>query len=120
MSKLRVLAVTFLLLCPLSLFADQIVLKNGDRLTGTIEKSDDKSLVIKSEFAGEVTVQWDAVQEINSTQPSARQPEQWSDRGGNRDHVGRQPGGGDNQQRDRNRTEGVSYEVNGRSRAGCL
>jgi putative salt-induced outer membrane protein YdiY len=53
----------------LALFADQIVLKNGDRLTGTIEKSDDKSLVIKSEFAGEVTVQWDAVQEINSTQP---------------------------------------------------
>jgi hypothetical protein len=38
------------------LFADQIVLKNGDRLTGTIEKSDDKSLVMKTEFAGEVTV----------------------------------------------------------------
>lgn len=41
-----------------SLFADQVVLKNGDRLSGTIEKSDDKSLVIKTEFAGEVTVQW--------------------------------------------------------------
>ncbi len=69
MLKLRILAVSFLLLFPFALFADQIVLKNGDRLTGTIEKSDDKSLVIKSEFAGEVTVQWDAVQEINSAQP---------------------------------------------------
>jgi hypothetical protein len=51
------------------LSADQIVLKNGDRLTGTIEKSDNKSLVIKTEFAGEVTVRWPAIQEIKSQQP---------------------------------------------------
>ena len=68
MSKLQVLAIAFVLLIPAALFADQIVLKNGDRLTGTIEKSDDKALIIKTEFAGEVTVQWDAVQEINSSQ----------------------------------------------------
>ena len=68
MSKLQALAVTFVFLFPMALFADQIVLKNGDRLTGTIEKSDDKTLIIKTEFAGEVTVQWDAVQEITSTQ----------------------------------------------------
>ncbi|HXM23794.1 MAG TPA: DUF481 domain-containing protein [Terriglobales bacterium] len=52
-----------------SLFADQVVLKNGDRLTGIITKSDDKDLLIKTEFAGEITVQWLAVQEISSTQP---------------------------------------------------
>jgi putative salt-induced outer membrane protein YdiY len=52
-----------------ALFADQVVLKNGDRLTGTITKSDDKTLLIKTEFAGDVTVQWPAVQEITSTQP---------------------------------------------------
>ena len=57
------------------LFADQIVLKNGDRLTGVIETSDDKTLVIKTEFAGEVTVQWSAVQDINSSADSARSPE---------------------------------------------
>ena len=68
MSKLQVLAVTFIFLFPMALFADQIVLKNGDRLTGSIEKSDDKTLLIKTEFAGEVTVQWSAVQEITSTQ----------------------------------------------------
>jgi len=67
-SKLQVLAVTFVFLFPMALFADQIVLKNGDRLTGTIEKSDNKTLIIKTEFAGEVMVQWDAVQEITSTQ----------------------------------------------------
>lgn len=44
-------------------------MKNGDRLTGTIEKSDDKSLVIKTEFAGQVTVDWSAIQEVKSEQP---------------------------------------------------
>jgi putative salt-induced outer membrane protein YdiY len=49
--------------------ADQITLSNGDRLTGTITKADGKTLVIKTEFAGEVTVQWPAISEINSAQP---------------------------------------------------
>ncbi len=48
--------------------ADQVTLKNGDRLSGDILKSDSKALVIKSEFAGEVTIQWSAVDEILSTQ----------------------------------------------------
>jgi putative salt-induced outer membrane protein YdiY len=52
-----------------ALFADQVVLKNGDRLTGTITKSDNKTLLIKTEFAGDVTIQWPAVQEVTSTQP---------------------------------------------------
>ena len=52
-----------------ALFADQVVLKNGDRLTGTITKSDDKTLLIKTEFAGDVTVQWPAVQEVTSAHP---------------------------------------------------
>lgn len=57
-----------LALCSCAALADQVTLKNGDRLTGTIEKSDDKQLVIKTEFAGEVTVQWAAIQDIKSDQ----------------------------------------------------
>ncbi len=49
--------------------ADQVTLKNGDRLTGTIVKSDAKTLLIKTEFAGEVAVQWPAVQAIQSAEP---------------------------------------------------
>jgi putative salt-induced outer membrane protein len=49
--------------------ADQLTLKNGDKLTGTIVKSDAKTLLIKTEFAGDVTVQWDAVTAIVSSQP---------------------------------------------------
>lgn len=53
----------------LSVKADQVTLKNGDRLTGTIVKSDAKTLVMKTEFAGDVNVQWDAVTAIVSSQP---------------------------------------------------
>jgi putative salt-induced outer membrane protein len=52
-----------------AILADTISLKNGDRLTGTILKSDGKTLVLKTEFAGDVTLQWAAVDTINSTQP---------------------------------------------------
>jgi putative salt-induced outer membrane protein YdiY len=51
--------------------ADQVTLKNGDRLTGAIVKTDDdrKTLQIKTELAGDVIVQWDAVTGIVSSQP---------------------------------------------------
>ena len=64
----KVPLLAFLMLCSSVMFADQITLKNGDRLTGTIEKSDAKELVIKTEFAGEVTVQWSAIQDVKSDQ----------------------------------------------------
>lgn len=64
----KLLAASIVLVHPL-LFADQIVLKNGDRLTGTIQKSDDKSVIIKTEYAGDVTVDWGAVQDFKSDQP---------------------------------------------------
>ncbi len=49
--------------------ADQVVLENGDRLTGTIIKSDAKTLTLKSEFVGTVTIQWSAVASFKSDQP---------------------------------------------------
>jgi len=52
-----------------TVFADQVVLKNGDRLSGTIVKSDGKTLLIKTEFAGDVTVQWPAIEQITSSAP---------------------------------------------------
>ena len=55
-----------LLLLATPALADQIVLKNGDRLTGSIAKSDGKSLVIKTDYAGDVTVKFDAIQSLTS------------------------------------------------------
>jgi putative salt-induced outer membrane protein YdiY len=52
-----------------ALCADQVVLNNGDRLTGTLVKSDGKDLLFKTEYAGEITIHWDAVQGITSSEP---------------------------------------------------
>jgi putative salt-induced outer membrane protein YdiY len=54
--------------CAVGVSADQITLKNGDRLTGTIVKADDKTLLMKTELAGDVNVQWAAVTAIVSSQ----------------------------------------------------
>ncbi len=50
-----------------SAFADQVTLKNGDRITGTIVKSDGKKLTVKTESMGEVTIDWTAVQTLSSS-----------------------------------------------------
>ncbi len=64
----RILLVLSVLLAIIgSALADQVTLKNGDRLSGTIAKSDGKTLVLKTDYAGDVTVQFDAIQGITST-----------------------------------------------------
>src|ERR1700694_2626423 len=66
----RIMCVTWMsCFFAVSVMADQVTLKNGDRLTGSIVKSDAKTLLIKTEFAGEVNVQWDAVSAMVSSQP---------------------------------------------------
>lgn len=57
----------FLLSCGVML-ADQITLKNGDHLTGTVVKSDGKTLVLHTEFAGDVTIQFASITEIKTDQ----------------------------------------------------
>jgi len=52
-----------------ALLADQVVLKNGDRLSGSIIKYDGKNLVMKSELGGEVTIPWENVTGVTSTGP---------------------------------------------------
>jgi len=51
-----------------ALFADQITLKNGDRLTGSVVKSDGKTLVLHTDALGDVTIQYAAIQEIKTDQ----------------------------------------------------
>ena len=65
MRKQTTASFLFLLLA-IPAIADQIVLKNGDRLTGSITKADGKELVMKTDYAGDVTVKFDAIQGITS------------------------------------------------------
>lgn len=48
--------------------ADQVTLKNGDRLTGSIISSDAKTLVLKTDYADMVTIKWDFVEQVESGQ----------------------------------------------------
>lgn len=66
---MRFLCVALCFLCSCFLFADQIQLKNGDKLTGTITKLDSGKVTIKTDYADDVTIKWDAVSKINSDNP---------------------------------------------------
>jgi putative salt-induced outer membrane protein len=55
--------------CCVVLNAEQVTLKNGDRLTGTIVSLDDKKLTVKTAYAGDVTIDRDAVAQFTSDQP---------------------------------------------------
>jgi putative salt-induced outer membrane protein YdiY len=48
--------------------ADQVTLKNGDRLTGSVVKSDTKTLTLKY-FDAAITLPWDEVAAISSSVP---------------------------------------------------
>lgn len=64
--KLEILALTTFLGFASTSFADQITLKNGDRLTGTVVKSDGKTLVLHTDAADDVTIKLDAIQDIKT------------------------------------------------------
>jgi len=51
-------------------WADQIVLKNGDRVTGSIVKKDGKTLTIKTEHFGVVTTIGTRSRRLPRTSPS--------------------------------------------------
>jgi putative salt-induced outer membrane protein YdiY len=50
-------------------WADQIVLKNGDRVTGGVVKKDGKTLTVKTDQLGAVAIPWDQVQSIATEKP---------------------------------------------------
>jgi len=48
--------------------ADQVVLKNGDTLTGTVILKDGAKLTLKSELLGDVSIPWTAVKSLKTDQ----------------------------------------------------
>jgi putative salt-induced outer membrane protein len=49
--------------------ADQVTLKNGDRLTGSIQNSDADKLTLKTEYADSVTIKWSAIERVTADAP---------------------------------------------------
>ena len=50
-------------------WADQIVMKNGDRVTGSVVKKDGNNLTVKTDQFGAVTLAWDQVASIKTDKP---------------------------------------------------
>jgi hypothetical protein len=50
-------------------FADQITMKDGDRITGDIVKKDGDTVTVKSKNFGTVTLKWDDVSAVKSDEP---------------------------------------------------
>lgn len=66
----KILTVTFLtIMFWAPALADQITLKNGDRLTGKIIKADGGKLVIRTQLIGDVTVDLSVVTNITTDEP---------------------------------------------------
>ena len=57
---------SLLIAIPFAAQADQIVLSNGDRITGQIVESDAETLKVTTEFIGDIEIKWEAVAEISS------------------------------------------------------
>jgi len=63
------LKTNFILLLSLSAFADQIQMKNGDRVTGSIVKKDAATLTIKTVHFGTLTLPWAEVESVKADTP---------------------------------------------------
>jgi putative salt-induced outer membrane protein YdiY len=49
--------------------ADQVILSNGDRITGSLVKKDEKSLTFKSDVFGKITIPWGKVKSLTAEKP---------------------------------------------------
>ena len=65
----RTIVAAALLLLPFSVLADTVVLKNGDRLTGTVNQLAGGKLTVTTSYAGAVTITWDDVSSVKLDKP---------------------------------------------------
>lgn len=66
-----VLALTLVAAQPAA--ADEVKMKNGDRISGTIVKMENGSLIVQTAYAGELRIKWDQVAGLVSDKPIAVQ-----------------------------------------------
>ena len=57
------------LLVPLSGFADEVFLKNGDHLTGTVKATKDKKLMLETSYSGVIGIALTDIQRITTDKP---------------------------------------------------
>jgi putative salt-induced outer membrane protein len=63
---LRISLAALLFGAPATAVADTVTLSNGDRVTGSILESNEQTLKMKTEFLGEVEIEWSAVVAVDA------------------------------------------------------
>jgi hypothetical protein len=66
-AKVVVLAIVLLMLQ--TVVADEVIMRNGDRLTGEVLRQDAQVLKLKTAYAGTLTIDWTEVREIKLDEP---------------------------------------------------
>ena len=73
---MKLLCLTCLQLCclffslvPQGALADEVILDNGDRISGSLVKADGKHLTIKTAYAGEVKINWQSIATVTAAEP---------------------------------------------------
>jgi putative salt-induced outer membrane protein YdiY len=56
-------------LAPMTVFADEVRLRNGDRLTGKVIRQADGQLEFETSYAGTVSIDWSAVRDVKLDEP---------------------------------------------------
>jgi putative salt-induced outer membrane protein YdiY len=64
-----VIFVMSMLLIAENVMADEIWLKNGDRMMGTVKKMEDKVLIFETSYAGEISIKWDEITAVTTDSP---------------------------------------------------
>ena len=64
-----VICVVSMLLTAKNVMADEIRLKNGDLITGTVKRMEDKVLIFKTPYAGEMSIKWDEITAVTTDSP---------------------------------------------------
>jgi len=63
---IALICVVFILAFCRILLADEVQMKNGDRITGTIIKMENKQLTVTTSYAGEIAIKWEQVESIET------------------------------------------------------
>jgi putative salt-induced outer membrane protein YdiY len=63
------LVLAILLAAPGTAQADEVHLKNGDRITGEVVTMEEDKLILKTSYAGEITIEWQQVASIVTDTP---------------------------------------------------
>lgn len=69
MKQKQSLKLLALAVCAFTAHADEVLLKNGDKITGEVLSKSGSSLEMKTDYAEKVVIKWDAIETLNSSKP---------------------------------------------------